>query len=675
MSVNAGLIIPGTQSSLSYDSSAGVWKGVTIQINYILGQSSGSNPPSVGDIFVDQEPRVWEITATGGSLSGNRFVVDAKCLSESASVQVIPKVNTQRGMICSPNAQGFIDPHWDGTVVELSPFRMAMRYNFNMNPRLGNLGSGGTGGTSGGVGVPKARSIVNTAPSYVQDGSIYIVGTNPSGTWAGQANKIAVYNSGSWSYEYPEEGDLYWLEDLNNYYYYSHLGSWDIFEAGGGSSGVTNFLQLNDTPSSFSGKAGYLLRVNTNSSAVEFVDPSNFSTGGGDTGDGDTGGGDTGGDTGTVVDSGTSGFGTPYTTYETALKIPVRSKLGGVDTPTVATSYEHLLVLGNDGNLYAFGNNMAGQLGKGDNTDSSTIPYTSGSSWNYVKIELSVTFKKIYARYLSSAAIDSNDDLYVWGDNYDKKLGSTTLPFITAPQKISTPSGVKKFEIGEIKSYYLGTDNMLYQSNPNGGFTNVSSNQIKDFVYQHGYVFAVDMNGDLYVKKDLLPGATSTVNSYETLTKQTVGTGHYIKRLFSSGTPESRYTNKSWPDGDAYTYIMGITEYSTPYVINWRDKTAGGYPYANSLVGSGFKQLYDPHSVNYTENIVGVTGSGEFYTHFGSYPANRGMIEGKELSYLASADRITYLIFTDGSIATMSGLSSPVTSTNQLYGTWFFLTP
>lgn len=50
---------------------------------------------------------------------------------------------------------------------------------------------------------------------------------------------------------------------------------------------VTTFLGLTDTPTSFAGKAGYLLQVNASNNAVEFLDPAGLGgpvTGGGNTG-------------------------------------------------------------------------------------------------------------------------------------------------------------------------------------------------------------------------------------------------------------------------------------------------------------------------------------------------------------------------------------------------------
>lgn len=654
MGINAGLIIPTTQSSISYDSNAGVWKGVIIQINYLFGQNSGSNPPVVGDIIVDQEPRVWEITATGGSLSGNRFGIDTKCLSETPSLQVIPKLNTQRGMICSPNAQGFIDPHWDSTVVELVPFRMAMRYNFNMNPNLGNLGSDGTVGAGGGI--PKARTISNTPPSYAQNGSIYIIGTNPTGVWAGRSENIAIFSDNSWSFKLPNEGDFYWIDDLNNFYYYNHLGNWAVFEGGGGGSGVTNFLQLNDTPSSFTGKSGYVLRINSSESGIELVDPSSVNTGGGDTG----------GDTGTIGSDGGSGSGITFSAENVITgsgeTFPVKVKTGDFQNPMVASSERHFLMVGTDNKLYAVGDNSSGQFGIGNNTTGNyRIPFYSSTdsvptiiNWSSYTHQ-SINYKKIYAKYNSSACIDEDGVLYVWGDNRNKKLGSNTMPFLTSPEKIDTVVGVKKFEIGETFCFYQGVDNYLYKSNGNGGFIKITPFEIKDFGYVAQHLYAVKTDGRVYNLRDN--------TSADTLFLFTTD-NYYVKNIFPTSIVASNYDSGYYSSGSPF--VLGTTEYNTVYSIDrsisvdsQKEKIMLDYNSNLSAAGSiGIRQIKAIRPINNSTQTAqySVTNDGFFLARWGISTVATFRVRRdhniNNVNYITVNPRMCYIIFNDGSVRT-----------------------
>ena len=49
----------------------------------------------------------------------------------------------------------------------------------------------------------------NTPPGSPAEGDVYIVGTSPTGAWAGEAGKIAVYLTG-WVFLTPKEGWRFW---------------------------------------------------------------------------------------------------------------------------------------------------------------------------------------------------------------------------------------------------------------------------------------------------------------------------------------------------------------------------------------------------------------------------------------------------------------------------------
>ena len=52
-----------------------------------------------------------------------------------------------------------------------------------------------------------------TPPASPSDGARYLVAASPTGTWAGQAGKIAAWQDGAWMFYTPKEGWLVWVAD------------------------------------------------------------------------------------------------------------------------------------------------------------------------------------------------------------------------------------------------------------------------------------------------------------------------------------------------------------------------------------------------------------------------------------------------------------------------------
>lgn len=74
----------------------------------------------------------------------------------------------------------------------------------------------------------------NTPPGSPTEGDSYVVGTSPTGAWAGKINKIAVYYGGSWRFvpgndsngsniqiSARHEGLRVWVQDENALYVFS----------------------------------------------------------------------------------------------------------------------------------------------------------------------------------------------------------------------------------------------------------------------------------------------------------------------------------------------------------------------------------------------------------------------------------------------------------------------
>lgn len=62
-----------------------------------------------------------------------------------------------------------------------------------------------------------------TPPGSPATGDRYLIAGSPTGAWAGQATKVAVYINGGWKFSTPVEGWFMWVDDENKYL--RHTGS------------------------------------------------------------------------------------------------------------------------------------------------------------------------------------------------------------------------------------------------------------------------------------------------------------------------------------------------------------------------------------------------------------------------------------------------------------------
>jgi hypothetical protein len=61
---------------------------------------------------------------------------------------------------------------------------------------------------------------LNTPPASPALGDTYIIGSSPTGAWAGNANAVAAYYSG-WTIKIPEAGWVAWARSTNRLFYYT----------------------------------------------------------------------------------------------------------------------------------------------------------------------------------------------------------------------------------------------------------------------------------------------------------------------------------------------------------------------------------------------------------------------------------------------------------------------
>lgn len=61
---------------------------------------------------------------------------------------------------------------------------------------------------------------LNAPPASPATGDVYIVGTSPTGTWTGNADKIASYYGG-WKFKTPQTGWHAWAQNESKFLYYT----------------------------------------------------------------------------------------------------------------------------------------------------------------------------------------------------------------------------------------------------------------------------------------------------------------------------------------------------------------------------------------------------------------------------------------------------------------------
>ncbi|KAA8818333.1 hypothetical protein CSQ85_09230 [Bifidobacterium rousetti] len=145
----------------------------------------------------------------------------------------------------------------------------------------------------------------------------------------------------------------------------------------------------------------------------------------------------------------------------------------GVHFTQVSAGYYHSLAIGDDGNTYAWGNNIQGELGN-NSTNQSNVPVM-------VKMPEGVHFTQVSAGDSHSLAIGDNGNTYAWGDNYYGQLGNDSTNLSRVPVKVTMPEGVRFTQVsaGYRHSLAIGDDGNTYAWGANwyGELGNASTNQ------------------------------------------------------------------------------------------------------------------------------------------------------------------------------------------------------
>ena len=109
--------------------------------------------------------------------------------------------------------------------------------------------------------------------------------------------------------------------------------------------------------------------------------------------------------------------------------------LEGVKIEVVAAAGSHSLAVGSDGSAYAWGTNMYGQLGNGQNT--------GGRTPVEVALPDDVDAVAVAAADYHSLAVASDGSAYAWGYNASGQLGDGTKQDSLAPVEVKLPEGVE----------------------------------------------------------------------------------------------------------------------------------------------------------------------------------------------------------------------------------------
>ncbi|WP_402842945.1 SpaA isopeptide-forming pilin-related protein [Microbacterium sp. GXS0129] len=138
---------------------------------------------------------------------------------------------------------------------------------------------------------------------------------------------------------------------------------------------------------------------------------------------------------------------------------PVRAHLPAGVTATSIAANGAVLVLGSDGNVYAWGNNTQGQLG-----DGSTV---NRNSPVLVSVPAGVTFTSIGLAGGTAYALTADGIAYSWGSNSSGQLGNgtaTNQAYTTVPGPVQMPTGVTFTTIGGGSSHAIaqGSDGNTY---------------------------------------------------------------------------------------------------------------------------------------------------------------------------------------------------------------------
>lgn len=120
---------------------------------------------------------------------------------------------------------------------------------------------------------------------------------------------------------------------------------------------------------------------------------------------------------------------------------------------SISAGFDHVLLLTENGDVFAWGDNNYGQVG---------IDSLKGVVSSPNKIENLKNIVMIAAGYRHSMAIDSTGNLYAWGNNIAGQLGNNSRIDSRSPTKIEMPDKVKSIAAGHRFSLAILENSKVY---------------------------------------------------------------------------------------------------------------------------------------------------------------------------------------------------------------------
>ena len=184
-------------------------------------------------------------------------------------------------------------------------------------------------------------------------------------------------------------------------------------------------------------------------------------------------------------DSGQLGDGTS-TTRSAPVRVKTPDRSTYPDLPKdftyaqVSAGTYHSLALGSDGNTYAWGDNLYGQLGNGTRSSrSAPVRVKTPDRSTYPDLPEDFTYVQVSAGQYHSLALGSDGNVYAWGYNNNGQLGDVTTSSRSAPVRVKTPDRKtypdlpKDFTYLQVSAGYqhslaVGSDGNAYAWGSNG---------------------------------------------------------------------------------------------------------------------------------------------------------------------------------------------------------------
>lgn len=249
---------------------------------------------------------------------------------------------------------------------------------------------------------------------------------------------------------------------------------------------------------------------------------------------------------------------------------------------TIAVGENHSLVIKSDMSLWAAGDNSSGQLGAGQDTDSS----------NGVKIMDKAAY--IAANDDVSFAIDQNGALYGWGDNSKGQVSpDSTSPVIYKPQKLM--DNVAQVSVGDDHTVVLLQDGSVmgwggneygelgFSSNARKNTSTKLMDNAVDIAAGNGFTLIVTKDGEVYASGNNENGQLGTGDFKDLSTFQKVVSGgaaeaeagdDHTVLLMSDGTVKTTGSNDDGQLG--YDGYASGNYFERVNISGARDIFAGG---------------------------------------------------------------------------------------------------